>query len=540
MGKLEELFKREGKEVPPFPELGVKILQTYLLKPEEEFWKLVEETPELKQFILETANSPRYRKAGPPVTSVRLAILILGDTLAKNLVLGYLSKLLTRQTFTEFNFSLFWARALANLVFATFLSDLIEPFSAHLFPASLLMDYGVIILYLANPQAYLQVLKRRYLDKAIFEAEEEVFGVNHAEVEAEYFEQFSLPRRFILNLRYHHQDPEDFLPPDIHRDLKILRMVNHGVGSFFTHNREERFAKFKEISREFFSEDELEAFKEVFPKVANNFLEVFNLDEHKLLTFSEYEKEKERRIKELEEAQKKEELDLNELLKKYEETRFVFLKEKEELLEKYFRLLERLENLKEKEELLEKCFRLLERLKKESLFDEKTGLYSFPYFMRRLKEELIRARRYVYPFSLLLFDLDVSQKLKEKFGLEGEVEVIKVLGEVINKALRRCDLLSYEGEGRIFVLLPHTPSNGAMVVARKLYRKIEENLKKVFPKYHGPYVVVLSYNPKEINPKRDIPETLLINLIKKGIEVIKKQGKTRISMINLVRDFETS
>jgi Predicted signal transduction protein len=119
MGKLEELFQREGKEVPPFPELGVKILQTYLLKPEEEFWKLVEETPELKQFILEIANSPRYRKAGPPVASVRLAILILGDTLAKNLVLGYISKLLTRQTFTEFDFRLFWARALSNLIFVT-------------------------------------------------------------------------------------------------------------------------------------------------------------------------------------------------------------------------------------------------------------------------------------------------------------------------------------------------------------------------------------------------------------------------------------
>ncbi len=519
MGKLEELFQREGKEVPPFSELGLNILRTYLLKPEEDFWKLVEETDELKQFILDTANSPRYRRDAPPVTSVRLAILILGDTLAKNLVLGYLSKLQTRQTFTEFNFRLFWARALSNLIFANFLSDLIEPFPAHLFPASLLMDYGVILLYLANPQAYLQVLKKRSLQKTILEAEEEVFGVNHAEIGAEYFEQFLLPRRFILNLRYHHRDPEEFLPPDIHRDLKILRMVDHGVGSFFTHNREERFAKFKEISREFFSEEELESFKEVFPKVANNFLEIFNFDEYKLLTFSEYEKEKERRIKELEEAQKKQELDLSELLKKYEEAKFVFLKEKEELLEKYFRLLERLE--------------------KESLLDKRTGLYSFPYFVRRLKEELIRARRYVYPFGLLLIDLNVSHKLKEKFGLEGEVEVIKNLGEELKKLLRRCDLLSYEDEGRVFVLLPHTPSNGAMVVARKLYRKIEEHLKKLFPKYQGSYIVVLAYNPKKIDPKRDIPETLLINLIKRGLEVIKKQGKTRISLINLERDLET-
>ena len=196
--------------------------------------------------------------------------------------------------------------------------------------------------------------------------------------------------------------------------------------------------------------------------------------------------------------------------------------------------------LKEKEELLERYFCLLECLEKESLLDKKTGLYSFPYFMRRLKEELIRARRYVYSFSLLLIDLDVSQKLKEKFGLEGEIEVIKALGEDIKISLRRCDLLSYEDEGRIFVLLPHTPSNGAMVVARRLYPKIEEHLKKVFPKYHGPYVVVLYYNPKKINPKRDIPETLLINLIKKGIEFIKKQGKTRISLITLERDLETS
>jgi len=51
--------------------------------------------------------------------------------------------------------------------------------------------------------------------------------------------------------------------------------------------------------------------------------------------------------------------------------------------------------------------------------------------------------------------------------------------------------------------------------------------------------VVLVYNPKVIDPKRDIPETIIINLIKRGIEVIKNQRKTRISLVNLERDLET-
>jgi len=520
MGKLEELFQKENKEVPPFPELGLKIIETYLLKPEEEFWKLVEDTDELKEFILSIANSPRFRKEAPPLTSLRLAILILGDTLSKNLVLGYLSKLLTRQTFTEFDFNLFWARALCNLIFANFLSDLIEPFSPHLFPASLLMDYGVVLLYLANPQVYLQVLKKRQLDKPIFEAEEEVLGVNHAEVCAEYFEQFSLPRRFILSLKYHHRDPDNSLPLDIQRDLKILRMIDNGVGSFFTHKREERFSKFKELAREFISDTELELIKEVFPKIANNFLESFNLDDYKLLSFSEFEREKERKIKELGEVRGKEELTLQDLLKKFEETKYVFLREKEEILEKYFHLVEKFE--------------------RKTVWDEATGLYAFPYFMGRLKDELIRARRYVYPFSLILLDLDVSKKLKEVYGLQKEMEIIRELGEELKKSLRRCDLLSYEDEGRLFVLLPHTPSSGGMVVARRLYRKSEEVIKKALPHYNGPYAIVLAYNPKEINPKQDIPETLFLELLKRSADRIKRQGKTRISLITLERDIKAS
>ncbi len=517
MGKLEDLYQKKEKNIPSLPSRALKIIQTFLTKTDNDFLELLETEKELESFILQVVNLPRFRKDALPVTNFRMALLILGDKHVKILGLGYLTKLLFHSIDYGFQSRLFWARALTNLVASSFFSDLITPYPEHLHLVSLLMDYGMLLLFMADPEAYLEVLKKHELDKPLFEAEEEIFGVDHAEICAEYFEQFPLPRRFILNLRYHHTEPPTPFPLEILRDLRLLRMIDYGVGSFFTYRREERMIRFKEIAQEFLTETEIGAFFEVFPAVANNYLEIFDYPEFKLLSQSEYEKEKEELLqKEAERLEKEKEIDPKELLKKYEELKISFLKEKEKLLSAYYQAL----NL----------------LKQERIYDEATGLLSFIYFQNRVKEELLRSRRYAYPFSLLLIDLDLPSHFLEKLGYDTSYNFFQELAKVLQKNLRRTDLISYGGNTSFYILLPHTPATGAMVVARKLFRKVTEYLKKNIDQTATIYISVLNYNPRLINPKQDISEILLFSLLKRAISEIKKSQTTKIFLVTVERD----
>ncbi len=246
MGELERLLKRENKELPPFPEIGIKILQTFLTKSPREIEEFLLTEREIVKLLLSTANLPYYRKGETPIENPRLAILVLGENTAKILALGLISQKLLKTTFNEFSFPKFWARALSRLILGFYFSDLIEPFPSHLPLSAYLLDFGILILYLLNPEKYLQVLRLKREGKTLHEAEEEIFGVNHAIIGAEFFETYAFPRRFILNLKHHHDEEfKEPLPTEIIEDIQFLKMIDYGVASFFSENREECWKKFK-------------------------------------------------------------------------------------------------------------------------------------------------------------------------------------------------------------------------------------------------------------------------------------------------------
>jgi diguanylate cyclase (GGDEF)-like protein len=519
MGVLDELLKRENQVLPPFPELGIKILQALFTKTPREIEEVFQSEKEIVDFILQIANLPRFRKGASPVNDFRMANLVLGETTTIIVTLGLIAKKIMRSTFNDFSFPRFWARALTQAVAAYFLADLIDDFPAHLPISAFLLDYGIVVMYLLNPERYLQVLQLKRGGKPLLEAEREVFGATHAEVGAEYFENYAFPRRFILNLLYHHAENTSEVSPVIKRDLEFLRMIDEGVGSFFSHRREERWKKFKDLAGIYLTETEMENFGEVFPDIANSYLEIFELDEFKLITHARWREEKERELKELELAKEEKKEDIGVTLEEY----------KNKILELHL----------EKKELERRLEHLWLKYKERTILDELTEVYKREYFQRRLKEELLRAKRYGRTFSLLLIELEKLEEIGKRFGAGEEERFLKEIAQVFKKTLRRVDLIGRHRDWNKFLIaLPETPAQGAMVVARKLLRKIEELYFRHYQLKSSGFISVINYEPKKIDPKRESSEEALISLLEKGLELIKRNKQNRVLLLRIEKEFE--
>lgn len=127
-------------ELPPLPELVLEIIKAFLTKRDREFEDFLLSEKEVHQFLLEVANTPPFKRGEAPITNLRTALIVLGDTTTKILVLGLISQKLMRTSFTEFSFHKFWARALSQAI-ATYLSLTSLKISHLTFPFSL--SYGL-------------------------------------------------------------------------------------------------------------------------------------------------------------------------------------------------------------------------------------------------------------------------------------------------------------------------------------------------------------------------------------------------------------
>jgi len=523
MGEIDKLLKLTKRTLPPLPRLAKETIETLLVKTEREFLELLTSQEELKNLILEVTNQPQFRKDNPPIEDIRKALLILGEDFVKILVLSYISLKLQKDTFNEFNYKLFWARAIANLCFSHLLFDYFESYPQHLHISSYLMDYGVIVLYLIHPEGYLNVLKLKKLGKTVCEAEREVFGVDHAVIGGEYFENYSFPRRFVLDIFYHHRLsalPEE-IPQEVFHDIKLLNLIDLGVGSYFSDERESKYQAYKEFAQTNFGMDEVQAdyFIENLPSMVNQFFEILGYKEFTLIPYSEWLKERDRKIKEA--------------LAKLEEQKKAEKDAETDFKTKIAKL------LRDREILIKQLAELEKKLKTSSILDPLTNVYNQEYFIRRLREELLRAKRYRRIVSVLLVEIEKLSDITQMFGSKEEERVLKLIAEGISQHLRRVDIIAKLNHPERFgIILPETPMQGAMVVARKLYRMIERFFNTKYRINKLPFITIVTYDPSKLNPKTDPNAEAILKILEKGIEILKEKRQKRILCLLIDKELE--
>ena len=104
--------------------------------------------------------------------------------------------------------------------------------------------------------------------------------------------------------------------------------------------------------------------------------------------------------------------------------------------------------------------------------DGLTGVLNRNYWQQQLEVEVQRAGRYQHPLSLLFFDLDKFKRLNDDYGHQaGDIVLIEV-AKLIGSLLRETDLFGRYGGEEFAIILPDTPLQGAIEVAKRICRRV--------------------------------------------------------------------
>jgi diguanylate cyclase (GGDEF)-like protein len=106
--------------------------------------------------------------------------------------------------------------------------------------------------------------------------------------------------------------------------------------------------------------------------------------------------------------------------------------------------------------------------------DGLTGLKNHRAFRQALDQEVERSRRYGFPMSLIMIEIDKFKRYNDLYGhLRGD-EVLRLVARILEREHRRnVDVVSRYGGDEFMVLLPHTVKADAGEVAERIRRGIE-------------------------------------------------------------------
>ncbi len=162
---------------------------------------IIGQDPVLAAKVLKVVNSPIYGFPGR-ISSLTQALLLLGLNVARGLLLGVSVLEIMQKSIVGL-----WEHSVGCAIVAKIIAKrkgLKDPEEVSV--AGLLHDIGKVFLNLKFPDRYREVVEEAGT-RAIFiiEAEKELFGVTHAEVEGWVGRKWNFPRSLVEQMVYHHK-----------------------------------------------------------------------------------------------------------------------------------------------------------------------------------------------------------------------------------------------------------------------------------------------------------------------------------------------
>jgi len=106
--------------------------------------------------------------------------------------------------------------------------------------------------------------------------------------------------------------------------------------------------------------------------------------------------------------------------------------------------------------------------------DYLTGLRTRGYFEQQLELEFKRAERKQQKIALLMIDIDHFKILNDTFGHHVGDQLLRDLSSILVKDMREVDTVARYGGEEFVIILPETTETGAMFVAQRLRRAVEQ------------------------------------------------------------------
>lgn len=123
--------------------------------------------------------------------------------------------------------------------------------------------------------------------------------------------------------------------------------------------------------------------------------------------------------------------------------------------------------------LLERTMDQALALEESNRSDGLTGLYNRKFFDEQITQEIVNARRYNWPLTLAMIDVDHFKSINDTYGHSTGDEVLRSLAARLKGMLRATDTLCRYGGEEFTLILPHIGLEHSSILLDRLRKAIE-------------------------------------------------------------------
>ncbi|MCI0697543.1 sensor domain-containing diguanylate cyclase [candidate division KSB1 bacterium] len=163
-----------------------------------------------------------------------------------------------------------------------------------------------------------------------------------------------------------------------------------------------------------------------------------------------------------------------------------------------------------------------------SYTDELTRVFNRRYFNQRFEREMQRAQRYGRALSLIMLDIDHFKAFNDTHGHLWGDTILKQVAQILEKSLRKADILARFGGEEFVVLLPEIDKEHGRKVAEKLRRAIERtDFPKAATQPLGRLTISLGFAAFPEDAKE---AEALVDHADQGLYLAKSRGRNQVGV----------
>jgi two-component system cell cycle response regulator len=167
-----------------------------------------------------------------------------------------------------------------------------------------------------------------------------------------------------------------------------------------------------------------------------------------------------------------------------------------------------------------------EEIYRMTIVDGLTQAHNKRFLFEQLDKEISRARRYVRPLALIMFDLDHFKKINDTFGHIAGDYVLRECSALVRGRIRRDEVFARYGGEEFALLLPETDGPGALKLAEEIRTLIMQHN---FTFEHERIALTVSIGLAQLTDNLRSPEAF-IELADRKLYEAKHGGRNRVAV----------